>query len=143
MTEVAFHFNIPERIPYVCRLLRKALARVEHVVVVAEAAQLEQLNQQLWQLSATDFLGHARLGQSDALSTQTARIWLTEQVADCARHQVLVSLLAQVPTGFESFERVIEIVGLEESDRALARERWRHYTQRGYKIVRHDVQVKG
>ena len=29
MTEVAFHFNVPQRLAYACRLLRKASQRSE------------------------------------------------------------------------------------------------------------------
>ena len=74
---------------------------------------------------------------------ERARVWLTEDVGSCPRHDVLVSLMPQVPAGFEQFARLIEVVSLDEADRAQARERWRYYTSRGYQIQRHDVQVKG
>lgn len=146
MTEIAFHFNIPDRVAYVSRLLRKAVGKAESIVVVAEHAVLDRLDQQLWQLSATDFIGHYREGGGeharDAGMRNCARVWLTADVGACERHDVLVSLMPQVPAGFEQFTRLIEIVSLDEGDRALARERWRHYTSRGYQIVRHDVQVR-
>ena len=41
------------------------------------------------------------------------------------------------------FERLIEIVSLDASDRNDARQRWRYYGQLGYQIIRHDVQVTG
>ena len=42
MTEVAFHFNAPDKWAYACRLLRKAVAAGAKVVVLAEPADLEQ-----------------------------------------------------------------------------------------------------
>jgi DNA polymerase-3 subunit chi len=44
--------------------------------------------------------------------------------------------------GYETFERVIEIVSLDEEDKALARLRWKHYAERGYPLVRHDLSPK-
>ena len=37
MTEVAFHFNVPQKSGYACRLLRKATAGGARVVVTGEA----------------------------------------------------------------------------------------------------------
>ena len=146
MTEIAFHFNIPDRVAYLSRLLRKAVGRSESIVVVAEAAELDRFDRKLWELSATDFIGHWREGQergaTGAAMQERARVWLTADVSSCARHGVLVSLMPQVPAGFEQFARLIEVVSLDEAERAQARERWRYYTSRGYQIQRHDVQVR-
>ena len=46
---------------------------------------------------------------------------------------------SQVPAGFERFERLIELVGNVDDDRAQARQRWRHYADRGYAITHHDL----
>jgi DNA polymerase-3 subunit chi len=56
---------------------------------------------------------------------------------------ILVNLADDVPDGFEQFQRVIEIVSTDEQDRNLARMRWRHYTERGYTITRHDLKSRG
>jgi DNA polymerase-3 subunit chi len=53
--------------------------------------------------------------------------------------EVLVNLGGAVPEGFERFERLIELVSQEESDRLQARTRWKHYADRGYAITRHDL----
>ena len=44
-----------------------------------------------------------------------------------------------VVTGFEQYERLIEVVSGEEQDRQHARKRWRHYATRGYAIAQHAV----
>jgi DNA polymerase-3 subunit chi len=56
---------------------------------------------------------------------------------------ILVNLADDVPVGFEQFQRVIEIVSTDEQDRNMARLRWRHYTERGYTITRHDLKSRG
>ncbi|WP_295855337.1 DNA polymerase III subunit chi, partial [uncultured Xylophilus sp.] len=58
-------------------------------------------------------------------------------------HQVLVNLGDEVPPSFSRFERLIEIVSRDDAeDRNQARARWKHYADRGYAIVRHDLQLK-
>ena len=52
---------------------------------------------------------------------------------------ILVNLADDVPEGFDQFQRVIEVVSTDEQDRNLARLRWKHYTERGYTITRHDL----
>jgi DNA polymerase-3 subunit chi len=47
-----------------------------------------------------------------------------------------------VPEGFERFERLIEVVSLDEADRLRARDRWKHYAARGYAIERKDLVLK-
>ncbi len=42
MTSIAFHFNVPGKLDYACRLLRKAVQSGSQVAVVAEQALLTQ-----------------------------------------------------------------------------------------------------
>lgn len=55
------------------------------------------------------------------------------------RFPILVNLAEDVPAGFEQFQRVIEVVSTDGQDRSLARLRWKHYTELGYAITRHDL----
>ncbi|RYE57846.1 MAG: DNA polymerase III subunit chi, partial [Rhizobiaceae bacterium] len=48
----------------------------------------------------------------------------------------------ELPKGFEQFERLIEVVTLDDQQRQDARGRWKHYADRGYAIVRHDLALK-
>src|SRR5512145_1032321 len=59
MTEVAFHFNAPDKLAYACRLLRKAVGSGARVVVTAPADVLARLNSLLWTFSQLDFIPHA------------------------------------------------------------------------------------
>ena len=53
--------------------------------------------------------------------------------------QVLLHMGQNVPEGFERFERLLELVSQDETDRASARQRWRHYASRGYAIEQHGL----
>jgi len=52
---------------------------------------------------------------------------------------VLVSLAPEVPAWCGRFTRVAELVGSGESDKLLARERYRFYRERGYPLETHNL----
>lgn len=142
MTEVAFHFNAPDKLSYACRLLRKAVGSGARVVVTGEAGLLRELDVALWTFSALEFVPHCR--SSDAPATLAASPVVLADAPRAAPHQqVLVNLGLPVPEGFERFERLIEVVTQEDEDRQQARQRWKHYADRGYAIVRHDLAARG
>lgn len=142
MTEVAFHFNAPDKVAYACRLLRKAVSTGARVVVTAEPHALQQLDAALWSFSAVDFVPHCRQS-ADALLVAASPVILADAVTAAPHQQILLNLGQAVPGGFERFERLIEVVGLDHEDRQLARNRWKHYADRGYAITRHDLAAKG
>jgi DNA polymerase-3 subunit chi len=141
MTEISFHFNVPDRTGYTCRLLRKALSKGAQVVVTGAPPLLAQLDRALWEFDPLEFVPHVmpRAGQVLAPRLRTTPVWLVADVAQAGHHDVLVNLHDDAPAGFESFGRLIEIVTADGADRAAARERWKHYAARGYAIERHEV----
>ena len=54
-------------------------------------------------------------------------------------HEVLVNLGREPVPGFESFERVVEIVAGDAEAAQAGRRRWRHYAERGYAIRHHAI----
>ncbi|MDR0479141.1 MAG: DNA polymerase III subunit chi, partial [Burkholderiaceae bacterium] len=71
MTEIAFHFNVPGKLPYACRLLRKIYQSGSRVRVVGEQDLLGQLDQALWTFSAQDFIPHCSVGAAPAVLAHT------------------------------------------------------------------------
>jgi DNA polymerase-3 subunit chi len=142
VTEIAFHFNAPDRVAYVCRLLRKALNSGAKLVVTGQTDTLRQLDVALWTLSPTDFVPHCLL-ESEPYVVAASSVILAPSTESVPHKQVLVNLGPSVPNGFEHFDRLIEVVGLDDEDRQLARDRWKHYAERGYVITRHDLAIKG
>jgi DNA polymerase-3 subunit chi len=95
----------------------------------------------LWTLSATEFLPHCRSDAPPAtlaLSPIVLAASALEPVLQGRAAGVLVNLGQDVPPGFESFERFIEIVSSAPDDRLAGRQRWNHYKQRGYALKAHD-----
>jgi DNA polymerase-3 subunit chi len=144
MTEIAFHFNAPDKIKYACRLLRKACSQSAQVVVMGSGELMSALDDALWTFSPSAFVPHCMATDDDDTLRQTPVVLgQGAQVPEgLPHHQVLLNLGSSMLTGFETFEKVIEVVTLEEQDRAMARLRWMHYADRGYALVRHDLRLK-
>ena len=138
MTDVAFHFNAPDRLAYACRFLRKAVGLGAKVLVTGSPGTLAQLDAALWSFSPVDFIPHCSLAD-DARLIEASPVIFSDSIQPSVHRQVLLNLADFVPEGFEEFARVIEIVDSDDAGRQLARNRWRFYTDRGYSITRHDL----
>jgi DNA polymerase-3 subunit chi len=138
VTEIAFHFNLLNKMAYACRLVRKAYGRGQAVGVLAPAHALHELDQQLWTFSALDFVPHCLSDAPRAVVTASPVV-LTSDCAGLDSSELLVHVGLPLPSGFERFKRLIELVGTEANDRAEARKRWRYYTERGYTVRSFDL----
>ncbi|GAA4026394.1 DNA polymerase III subunit chi [Actimicrobium antarcticum] len=141
MTRVDFHSNIPDKISYACRLVRKARTADCRVVLVGDAAQLAQLDTALWTFSELDFVPHVMA--TDPLAARTPVILAVSAGSDAnlPHHQILINLTGQVPADFARFERLFEIVASDPADIASGRERYKFYQQRGYPLT-HSIADK-
>lgn len=143
MTEVAFHFNAPDKWAYACRFARKVQRSGARLVITAPEDALAALDRMLWNLAPQDFVAHCRDGADEALQ-QASAVLLAVDARSAPHHQVLLNLHPEVPEGFGRFERLVEVVSAQdEADRAQARARWKYYAARGYAITRHDLVLKG
>jgi DNA polymerase-3 subunit chi len=138
LTEIAFHFNAPDVVAYACRLLRKAVSTGAKVVVTGAPATLKQLDTALWAISPTDFVPHCLL-RGDPRVIAASPVVLTTQIESAPHQAVLLNLGDSIPQGFDLFQRVIEIVSLDEEERQSARARWIDYSRLGYTLRRHDL----
>lgn len=142
MTEVAFHFNAPDKLAYACRFARKVQRSGTRLVIAAPADALEALDRMLWGLAPQDFVAHCRSDADEEL-VHASPVLLTLDARSAPHHEVLLNLTAEVPEGFGRFDRLVEVVSAQdEVDRTEARARWRHYASRGYAITRHDLVLK-
>lgn len=143
MTEVNFHHGAADPLAYACRLLHKAHQRGARAAVTGPADWLADLDVALWTFEPLAFVPHARLraGETPPPRLAPTPIWLLERAVDAPHHEVLVNLGPEIASGFESFERLFEIVGRDEPDRLAGRQRWRHLESRGYEIRSHDVRA--
>ena len=139
MTEIAFHFNVPDRLSYVCRLLRKGVGGGAKMVVTGQEDELAQLDAALWVLSGTDFVPHCDVQASVSVLARSPVI-LARSLEALPFFDILVNMGAVVPNGFDRFARLIEVVSFDADDRKLARDRWKYYADAGFHLIRHDLQ---
>jgi DNA polymerase-3 subunit chi len=133
MTRIDFHSNVPDKIAYACRLIRKARAANCNVVVLTGVPQLQTLDEALWTFSEDAFLPHVTAG--DALAAQTPIILTASEDAELPHHQILINLTDATPRHFARFERMFEVICEDEADKAAGRARYRFYQQRGYALT--------
>ena len=140
MPDVAFHFNAPDRVGYACRLLRKAYLRKARLFVWVAEGDLARLDAALWTMGAGEFVPHCRSDDPELVTTRSP-IHIGPQLPEHRSDLILVNLRHDMPDNPAAFTRVIEVVTLDEADRAPARERWRQYRALGLEPQRHDLQL--
>jgi DNA polymerase III subunit chi len=137
VTSIDFYFNADDKLQVACRLAGKALAQQRQLLVYApEGDTASRIDKLLWTWPATGFVPHC--APHDPLAADTpVLIASDEQTAQ--RCDMLLNLSLACPPHFERFERLLEVVGSDEPERAAGRERYRFYKSRGYAIGSHDL----
>ncbi len=137
MTQIDFHINTTDKLHYACKVVRKAYNAGKQVVCYSSTPDLlAQLDKALWDFSALDFLPHTFANHPLAKDTP---IILTQDGQGVEHHEVLINLDANWPPFFSRFERLIELVGTHDDDKAQGRDRYKFYRDRGYPLQIHDT----
>lgn len=143
MTEIAFHFGAPDKLGYALRLIRKAVGSGAKLWVLSEGPQLQELDSALWSFTETEFLTHCLFDAPEDILLRSSVVLASADLAPShPEFPILVNLSSQLPSNFESHTRVIEVVSNEDADKDSARNRWKAYTQLGYAISRHDLNLR-
>ncbi|MBA2350339.1 MAG: DNA polymerase III subunit chi [Pseudomonadota bacterium] len=141
MTQIDFYTHAEDKLQTACTLAGKAMAiDLRVLMLTADTAMAARIDQLLWNYPATAFIPHCRFG--DPLADVTPVIIdhrADQMMANGPHDDLLVNLCSDCPPIFSRFQRVIEIVGMDDDDRQLARERFRFYRDRGYEIRTHDI----
>ena len=137
MTTIDFYTHVTDRLDVAARLVAKAYAAHGSVrVLTPDRAATDALDRLLWTQSALSFLPHCRM--DSALAAETP-IWIDDALEHAGPAAVLVNLHPKPAPFFSRFERLAEIVGLDDDDRAAGRERFRFYRERGYELRTHNM----
>lgn len=141
MSQVSFYTGVPERLAYLCRLLRKAQQSGACIGVCGPGALLDRLDAALWNFEPTEFVPHLRLRAGRAPEPRLAEtpILLVEHSADLPHREVLLNLSLDMPAGFEQFQRVLEVVSQDAEQMQAGRQRFRQYKELGHKVSHHVV----
>ena len=131
---IDFHFNVEDRLQYACRIVRKARAADKSLLAYArEPARLARFDAALWIFSALDFVPHVYV--DSPLAARTPVLLTLDATVGAPARDVFLNLDDDVPPAFSElagrFERMIEVVSREETDRLRARERFKCYRAAG------------
>ena len=138
MTRIDFYRYAQDKVRFACRLAAKAHSQSSRMVVYSPRRELlDELDRSLWTFQATGFVPHCFV---EAPVADETPVILAASGDALPHHDVLLNLGEEWPPFFASFERLLEIVGADEDDKARARERYSFYKKRGYDIRVNDVE---
>lgn len=137
MTEIRFYHNAPDRLRVACVLATKASSGGHKVSVFApDGGVARHFDQMLWSFQPLAFVPHVAAGSPLAAETPV----VIGSNLDALPHQdVLINLGDTLPSGFDRFQLVLEIVGPTDPERQAARGRYRSYKDGGYALSAHDL----
>lgn len=137
MTRIDFYLNSENRLATLGSIGVKAMKQGSRLFVLTpDHPTTEQVDRFLWTQPAIGFVPHCSASHRLAPVTPIIVDHVTEPVP---HEDVLVNLTLDCSQLFSRFERLIEIVGTDEDDKAQARARFRFYRDRGYEIRTHDL----
>lgn len=137
MTRIDFYVEAHDRIDIACRLAAKAVrAKARLIVYAPDEAVLAKIDRLLWTQSAIGFIPHCM--SHDSLASDTP-VLLARNIDNPPVDDVVLNLANDCPPTFARFQRLLEIVSQDDADKASARERFRFYRDRGYRIETHNL----
>ena len=129
---------------FICRLTEKAWSQNNavylHTMDPAHATKYDEL---LWTFNDSSFIPHL-LNIADNVDKNTDKIVLIghDSTIDISEHHdVLINLNHDAPSFFSQFERVAEIISVDETSKIKGRERYQFYRDRGYALETHKMSL--
>ena len=136
MTRVKFYFNLHEKKLVILRLVQDALDKKHQItILVDDEKAANNYSEMLWGNNQTGFLPNVLA--SNALADQTP-ILLDWQEKQLCQDDILINLTQKQLTVFSRFQQLVELVGHDEQDKVLARQRFKFYRDRGYEVKHFD-----
>ena len=138
MTTIDFYTHVDDRLAVAARLVAKAASMHGSArVLTPDASTTDALDRLLWMNPATGFLPHCRMDSPLAVDTP---VWIDHKLEHSGPAAVLVNLHPEPPPFFSRFERLAEIVGVD--DASAGRARYKFYRERGYELRAHDMRER-
>ena len=135
MTRIDFYQTSGDEHAFACRLIDMVYRKGHQIYVHTSAEeQAKTLNEQLWTFKEDSFVPHSL--HSEAMDVPI-KIGFDHEPEE---HQdVLINLSGQIPHFFSRFDRVAEIVPVDQNSRKSARENYAYYKERGYVLNYHEI----
>ena len=138
MTRVLFYSDITDKQKALFLLVEKALAKKHAVTIMAESEQsAKHYNENLWLGGQSSFLPNVLATHALVHDTPVILDWEEKRLC---QDDILINLSQNQLTVFSRFRQLVELVGVDEQDKILARQRYKFYRDRGYEIKHFDQQ---
>lgn len=122
---------------FACKLLEKCYADGKRAYVLASSLEeAERFDSLLWTFREDAFIPHALYQPANEFAPA---IQISTSSQTLSPQEVLVNLSDQLPTSFNQYHQVIEIVFDSPAVQQLARERFRHYREHGCELTTHKL----
>lgn len=117
-----------QHIHQICQLCASLYRQSLKVFVYcANQQDAELVDEVLWQFDAHSFVPHNLAGEGPARGAPVEISWSAPRT----QRQVLINLTDTVPDFVQRFSQIIEFVPAAESDKDIARQKYKHYRQLG------------
>jgi DNA polymerase III subunit chi len=137
VTRIEFYTGVAKPVSAAHKLSLKVVAAKRRLrVATADASATDALDRLLWESPEEGFVPHVRL---DSALRDDTPIIIDHALSHEGAADVLISLCHEPPSFFARFERMIEIVGVDEASALAGRRRWQFYKERGYAVTHTDL----
>lgn len=139
MTRITFYVlpqhTVTDRHNFACRITEKAVSQGNNVMIATgDPAETDALDELLWTFRAEAFVPHRPAG-----SDCKAPVVISHHEDDAAQHDLLINLRSDIPSSFSRFNRLVEIVIQDETNKRYTRQHFTFYKERGYEIETHTI----
>jgi DNA polymerase III subunit chi len=135
--DIKFYHNAPDRLRAACVVTAKAVQQGLKVIVYAPDGGLaRQYDSLLWRAQPQSFVPH--VAASSPLAAQTPVV-MVHELTNLPYDDMLLNLADDLPTGYDHFRLLVEIVGNDEAGRSAARSRWRFYKEHAHTVQAYDL----
>jgi len=143
MTRVDFYVldkSRHEQLRLACHLAEKAyLSGMTVYINAASRTQAMQLDKLLWVFRDDSFVPHHFFNQTRAAPPGEENVVIGCGDESQQHHDMLINLAEEVPGMFSRFTRVAELVDRGDDAKAIGRNRFRFYRDRGYSLNTHRM----
>jgi len=137
LTQVFFYHGAADKLAAACALISGAYAKGKALQIYApEKSLADSVDRALWTQAQLSFIPHCRA--DSPLATETP-IVIAEHAEQLNPGERLLNLSLDIPTAFQQFNSLIEVVGQDEAERDAGRERVRHYRAAGCDVRFYDL----
>jgi DNA polymerase III subunit chi len=127
------------RLRWACRLAEQAAEQGSRVYLqTIDQGEARRLDELLWTYNDRSFLPHEIFSGGEP-SHARVLVLLGDAAPPPSHRQLVVNLTEAIPAGLEQYERVAEIVDVDPERKRTARERYKHYRERGCQLESHNV----